>query len=349
MKVCGLVCKRWLPRSRFHLFSRVVLDAKNLPSFIDIIDANSLPSKSIHILSFIQHLQLRFAGRPLDAVLLDRIHDCPNLIGIEIWISDMSPNPENNIQFYRSLQTHLPLLASSSASFSRFDFRLPRNPISGIPVGAIVDIIGSIPSVESVTVHGVYSYIIPDAEFAQRESLPYLRPLHMHTLEIRSYQGVQLLTSAILSQHILPNLRSLTLRAGLDPIEEFIQRVGAQLESLTLSFLEAPHSVPTIGRFIRYTTQLRELQVFLLEPSPILNILSVLPAYDWDTISFVLINEDPRTVIHWGSIDKALADERFRTLRRFLLNRITGVADATPILIPETKMSMPLASTRGII
>ncbi|KAJ6605326.1 hypothetical protein DFH09DRAFT_897203 [Mycena vulgaris] len=32
MKVCGLVCKSWLPRSRFYLFSRVAIDADNLPS-----------------------------------------------------------------------------------------------------------------------------------------------------------------------------------------------------------------------------------------------------------------------------------------------------------------------------
>ncbi|KAJ7864229.1 hypothetical protein B0H14DRAFT_3862595 [Mycena olivaceomarginata] len=344
MKVCGLVCKRWLPRSRFHLFSRVTLDADNLASFIEIIDCNSLP-----MLSFIQQLKLRFAGRPLDGALLDRIHGCPNLTGIEIWISEMSRNLEDNTQFYRTLQTHLPLLASNATSLSRFDFRLPSHPLVGIPAGAIIDIIGCIPSVECVTVHGSYSYIIPDPEFARRGAAPHLRPLQMHTLEIRTYQGVQLLTSSLLSQHVLPNLRSLTLRAGLDPIEEFIQRVGAQVESLTLSFLEAPRAVPTIGRFVTYTTKLRDLQVFLLEPSPILNILSVLPLYNWDTISFVLINEDRRTVIHWGGIDHALTDARFCSLRRFILKRIVDVDDPTPECIPETKVFMPLANKRGIL
>ncbi|KAJ6459648.1 hypothetical protein C8R45DRAFT_1030620 [Mycena sanguinolenta] len=344
MKVCGLVCKRWLPRSRCHLFSRVTLGAPNLRSFVDIIDSTSLP-----ILSYIQHLTFRFAGKPLEPALLGRIHDCLNLTGIEIWISEMALNRADNEQFYTVLQAHLPLLASTSPSLSRFDFRLPHKPTSGLPVGSIVDIIGCVPSVEFVTVHGVYSYIIPDSQLARRESSPHLRPLQMHTLEIRSYQGVQLLTTSLLSRHVLPNLRSLTLRAGLDPIEDFIQRVGGQLESLTLSFLEAPHSVPTIGRFLRYTTKLRELQVFLLEASPILNILSVLPAYDWDKISFVLINKNPRTVIHWGGIDRALTDVRFHSLRRFLLHRITNIADPTPVMITETKESMPLANKRGIL
>ncbi|KAK7064978.1 hypothetical protein R3P38DRAFT_2493253 [Favolaschia claudopus] len=259
----------------------------------------------------------------------------------------MSPNPGLNTEFYEMLETQLPLLAARSPALTRFDFRLPSHPLAGIPVGAIVDIIASIPGVTHVTVYGVYSYIISDEAFSRRSS-QVKRPLEMRTLEVRTYQGVQLLTSALLAQHTLPNLNALTLRAGLDPIVEFVQRVGDQLDSLTLSFLEAPRAVPTIGRFIRYTTKLQNLQVFLLEPSPILNILSVLPAYNWDTISFVLINEDPRTVIHWRGIDHALTDVRFSTLRRFLLNRIKGVADTTPVLIPETRVFMPLASKRGL-
>ncbi|KAJ7877646.1 hypothetical protein B0H13DRAFT_1535416, partial [Mycena leptocephala] len=53
VNTCGFVCKRWLPRSRFHLFSRIILDADNLPLFIDIVDTSSLP-----ILSFVRHLTL---------------------------------------------------------------------------------------------------------------------------------------------------------------------------------------------------------------------------------------------------------------------------------------------------
>ncbi|KAJ7649412.1 hypothetical protein DFH06DRAFT_553533 [Mycena polygramma] len=345
MRTCGLVCKRWLPRSRFHLFSRVTLDAADLPWFVRIIDSNSIP-----ILSYILHLTLRFAGRQMDDALLTRLHGCPNLTSVEVSISSMSHDTTNNAQFFRALQKHLPLLASNPASFSRFNFRLPSHPLEGIPVGTIVDILGCIPSVEYVAVDGVYSYIIPDPEFTRREAP--VSPLYMRTLEVRTYQGVQLLTSALLSHHTLPNLRSLTLRAGLDPIEDFIARVGAQLESLSLSFLEAPRAVPTIGRFVRYTTHLRSLQVFLLEPAPILNILAVLPPYNWDTLIFVLIKEDynyARTVIHWGGIDSALADARFATLRHFLLKRIAGVADRTPVVMPETRMYMPLANKRGIL
>ncbi|KAJ7834158.1 hypothetical protein B0H13DRAFT_1653387, partial [Mycena leptocephala] len=51
MGACGLVCKLWLPRSRYHLFSRVSVNTDNLHSFVDVLESSSSP-----ILTFIQHL-----------------------------------------------------------------------------------------------------------------------------------------------------------------------------------------------------------------------------------------------------------------------------------------------------
>ncbi|KAJ7474058.1 hypothetical protein FB451DRAFT_987964, partial [Mycena latifolia] len=53
MSSCGLVCKLWLPRSRYYLFSTVSVNGKNLHSFVDLVDSSASP-----ILSFIRHLTL---------------------------------------------------------------------------------------------------------------------------------------------------------------------------------------------------------------------------------------------------------------------------------------------------
>jgi hypothetical protein len=50
MGPCGLVGKIWLPRSRYHLFSRVSVNPRNLQSFVDVVESSSSP-----ILTFIQH------------------------------------------------------------------------------------------------------------------------------------------------------------------------------------------------------------------------------------------------------------------------------------------------------
>jgi hypothetical protein len=89
-----------------YLFSRAILDADNLPLFIDIIDSSSFP-----ILAFIQHLILRFMDRSLDDALLEKIHYCPNLRGIEVRISDLGLGGDIG-DVYQSLETHLPLWAS---------------------------------------------------------------------------------------------------------------------------------------------------------------------------------------------------------------------------------------------
>ncbi|KAF8205410.1 hypothetical protein K438DRAFT_1964474 [Mycena galopus ATCC 62051] len=59
---CGLVCKRWLPRTRFHLFSTTRLSngiesgTDNMDSFLDLVKASPGP------LSFMEFLDLDFWG-----------------------------------------------------------------------------------------------------------------------------------------------------------------------------------------------------------------------------------------------------------------------------------------------
>jgi hypothetical protein len=82
------------------------------------------------------------------------------------------------------------------------------------------------------------------------------------------------------------------------------------------------------------------------------DILSVLPSQEWDTITFVLNDHD--CDICWGSIDLALSDARFSTLRRFIINRsafdaATKTHSFTSRITTETKLLMPLANARGIL
>ncbi|KAJ6563639.1 hypothetical protein DFH09DRAFT_884965, partial [Mycena vulgaris] len=53
LKSCGLVCKRWLGRSRYHLFSHVHLPNPQLQYFVDVVESSS---ESLPILSFIRKL-----------------------------------------------------------------------------------------------------------------------------------------------------------------------------------------------------------------------------------------------------------------------------------------------------
>jgi hypothetical protein len=241
VNTCGLVCKRWLPRSRSHLFSRVILDADNLPPFIDLVDSSSSP-----ILSFIRHLTLRFVRKPLSDELLSRIHCCPNLTGVEACIVELPPpRGEDGLpQFYRALLNHLPRWASNSPSLAHFDFKVAGGLLEHITFGKIIDIVACIPSMEYLGIHGGLLYISPGST-PRDHSLP----SRWHTLDM-NIRNVDVFLSSLPSLPAIPALRSLTFGKSysdnMDHVDEFLQRAGGELESLSLSFgasLNAEHGL----------------------------------------------------------------------------------------------------------
>jgi hypothetical protein len=227
VKVCGLVCKRWSSRSRFHLFSRVILDKDNLSLFIDIIDSSSSP-----ILSFIQHLTLRFAGRCLEDALLDKIHHCPNIRGIEACISVVNVDEIDN--FYQSLQIHLPFWANNAPLLSHFNFKCVDGLMMGIAPEKIFDMIKYIPSMEYLGISGAFVFM-----WEYTSTVGHLLPPHWQALDIDVHSSGRFLSSLLLLPTV-PSLKSLRLNFQTYPeeisrIEKYFQYAGGELESLSLS------------------------------------------------------------------------------------------------------------------
>ncbi|KAF7340456.1 hypothetical protein MVEN_01965800 [Mycena venus] len=291
MKTCGLVCSGWLPRSRLHLFARVTVDPNNLPLFIDVIASSSFP-----ILSFIQHLGLHFVRRPLDNVLLSKIHCCPNLARIEVSIW------ENNTlgikTFYRSLQIHLPFWASNSPSLTHFDFRGIDMHTPGIENEMILDIIQCVPTLEFLAISGMSMSMRPDSTPIDHSLPPLRNTLHLHG------RGVGQFLRSLLLLPTPPTLTSLQLDMvcqSIEDVEHFLKHGGGELVSLSLTDLSSINAVPTVEQFIRHTLKLRNIELFMSNTSVILDILLVLPLYEWETITFVLYNYP--TGIAWKDID----------------------------------------------
>ncbi|KAJ6531662.1 hypothetical protein DFH09DRAFT_1370479 [Mycena vulgaris] len=349
MKACGLVCKSRLHRSRFHLFSRVAIDADNLPLFIDIVDTSLLP-----ILSFIRDLQLRFrASRPpLDDVLLTRMHRCPNLTRIEAKIVTCESGERVLLQeLPPSLHTHLPFWSSAAPSFSRLDLRVQELP-SRLHLSEIFDIASRIPSLGSLGIYAYHSSIVDDSATTSCSL-----PLRLHTLNIDVVYGVGTLIQRLLSGPTLPTFKSLALTdriqgPGAD-FEPFLQRAGGELEYVSLRFYV--WEIAQLGRALVHTPKLRNLELLITSRSLPPDILSVLPPCEWETISFVVSRTKRHLLMKrhllsvWGAIDQALADPRFRTLRRFRFSREKNIVNTTSLITPETKLLMPLSNARGIL
>ncbi|KAJ7133304.1 hypothetical protein C8R44DRAFT_772154 [Mycena epipterygia] len=340
IKICGLVCKAWLPRSRYHTFSTVILEAKTLPSFVDLLDTSSLP-----ILPLIRHLKLYCDGGHWDRSNLARLHPCPNLITFEIrimWSMDRDCMALDWLS-HESLHTHLRSWSADAVSLSLFDFRyhaggaLPLRTLSGV-----LSCFASVPAVRLV---------IPDISGDTNAYLPFAST-HLAHLDISLWYNSSGFFSWLLSLAVPPMLKTLKFKGvcapatSVDPLEICIQRAGGALESLTLMMIGPWEDTEAFfQKIFQYTKKLRQF-TFLCEnePSNIVGTLSLLPTSDWDSIHADLHELGHDTTL-WPKVDEILAEPRFRSLKRFSMRLTdTGAMSST-----QMKELLPLAHARGIL
>ncbi|KAJ7474045.1 hypothetical protein FB451DRAFT_1247710, partial [Mycena latifolia] len=341
MGSCGHVCKRWLPRSRYYVFSNVMIGAKNLRTFIDVVAGSSLP-----ILSFIRHLELQYDGNSLDTLLLARLHQCPNLGSIDILITGGSDSAVVAwLDSREALHTHLQSWSENSISLSRLDVNFSLRKMLELSLGTIINVISCVPTIETLGLRNIYGL----SEYAPAQLS--FAPSRLAHLDLQVYQRGSVFFSWLLSLPVLPILKSVTFVGHVEThdiptIVAYFQRAGDKLESLALTdFSASPDTLALPRGITKYTTNLRNLTFIAEIPVEILDTLHFLPASRyWEAIDarLVLQLDD----IPWGILDAVLADPRFRTLQQF---RIISAVDHVPVLTSETKLLMPLANARGIL
>lgn len=224
LKICNLICKAWLPRSRYHLFSTVTLTAPNLASFVDLIDASSLS-----LLPFVRHLKLKYTGVPLDVAHLARLHHCPNLTSIGIEIGGYTASPTDWLDSDELLQTHIRSWSANATSLVRFDLKF--GSLTPFPLRTMRNLLSCIPSVETL---GIDVPIARDTDI-----YPSYAPARLAHLDINVlFEGNDYFFRWLLSLPVLPILKSLKYRgqlwSGSQLLKTLLQRAGGELESLTL-------------------------------------------------------------------------------------------------------------------
>ncbi|KAJ7110528.1 hypothetical protein C8R44DRAFT_883666 [Mycena epipterygia] len=337
MQPCGLVCKRWLYRSRYHVFSIVPLDTENRGAFVNLVDTSSLP-----ILSFIRHLALLYHDSPLHAGHLDRLHDCPNLASITIRTVDIGGRNLSAVDWLasrESLQTHLRAWSAKSLSLSNLELFIPS---MDLPLGTLADLICCVPSVETLSVTGLDTRLTATA-------VPLTTgPTRLANLILFIYNGSGgLVLCWLLSLPVLPILKSSVLNMfrneDTSAIEEYFRHAGEGLESLEIRSWGA--NVVLERRILPYTTNLQRLKFYCPHASNIIDILALLSSSRCNaiTVRTELFGEGE---LSWTTFDTALAEPKFRNLKRFsVLRRYRD----TSFITPEIRVLMPLANARGIL
>ncbi|KAJ7120195.1 hypothetical protein C8R44DRAFT_877645 [Mycena epipterygia] len=335
MKQCSLVCKRWVFRSRYNLFSNVYLTTENLRPFVEFVKTSSPP-----ILSFVRHLVLSFWDLPLNASHLAQIHHCPKLTHIELRIRHTGGNHSSTVDWLESLQTHLRAWSANSGSLSRLDLSVTSGTTS---LRTVVDLIACLPSLETLGISG------PGSILADTTAHPSPGPTRLAHLEL-SVQMSSLIFPWLLSLPVVPILKSLRLMIhryednaiALSATKAYFQRAGEGLESLDIAGLHSwTDSVQLQRGILPHTPGLQSLTFSSQHVSNILDTLALLPP------SCTQINVHLLQRIngpHWSVLDAALAVSH--TLRRFSVLEYDGRG---LIITPAVRHLMPRANARGIL
>ncbi|KAJ7474042.1 hypothetical protein FB451DRAFT_1398046 [Mycena latifolia] len=315
----ALVCKQWLPRSRLHLFSRLV------------------DTSSSAILSMVQILELVFAGPELlTKAQMHHFRLSPKLTVLRIEVQDETD------ALWVSLHWHTSILGATVPSLSTL--RVEFEDV-GLPIDVIAGIVSALPSLQILQLQG-YEISVEASPVSSSLSLA-----HLHTLDLAiSREGADRFFGFLQSLAVLPVLKTFNLSifyTQLDgAIELYLRNQGGDIQRLKILAIYnsfGPRKTAVVLSALQHTPNLQDLQI--VGDTPIQR-----PSLIFSRRSPI---ENP-----WSHIDAALANSRFRALRAFevyfdTMHIMTAEGweyrGINLTHMPEVRAAMPLASARGIL
>jgi hypothetical protein len=238
LTACSLVCRGWVPRSRYHLFKRVVLDATRISRTLQFLEI--LQSSLGTVAPFITHLcviyynQTPLMSRPCTqgpdhdserrSAILKNLIALTSLTLTSPYGTMTTLTSENHSKFLSCFKNITVL------NIQFINFRECRT---------IVDVISSFPSLESLSLHEV-SWSQTELCASKPLGLPPCPPGLRYLLIGGSYPYENVLgwISASRSMETLKSVRFRNISiVDLDGIREFLGTLGSTLLQLELDFL----------------------------------------------------------------------------------------------------------------
>ncbi|KAJ7461267.1 hypothetical protein B0H11DRAFT_2056520 [Mycena galericulata] len=347
---CRLVCKTWLPRSSFHVFSTVVLDGGDrIRSFVEILETSSLD-----LLASIENLHLSYRREvnsdtfdPMSEQDMAKLNRFPNLVYLSL---DAPPASDaSNFRYFRDtfVRTQLPLWRFIAPRVLRLKLNFtPSNEdfATGASLTTISSIAACFPSLEVLKLVAA-SIGLPTTNWSSL-------PPGVHTLELLTMSGMEAIFSWLNSHRILPMLKRLMISpqptpqgSGWGPhFQQYCQRAGSGVESLFIwgSGRVGEQHFPHL---LSHLSSLRHMRLDNEVADRVPTILGMLRSSSLQTIRLSGLSGS----VPYSSIDAALSQPRFRDLQSFSLEEKYTTEAPVNFITPETRALMPLADARGIL
>ncbi|KAJ6541031.1 hypothetical protein DFH09DRAFT_59241 [Mycena vulgaris] len=346
---CALVCRQWLPRSRYHTFSLIHLirhrSADTVKMFLHLI-ASPLVTFISSIREVALHHRPSYGAPVLSAgdiiLLLSRYGIHPARLYLDCQFNQLG---------MRGVQQ------DSFASVTHLRLTLSMNMNTRVPLEQIFDYTRMFPSLQSLSLRTDDISLLP-------RTTPRVLPPDLHELVL---DGPEILHGLLSIDSPPAQFSSLNL-TGIAEWEELNQylanpTISGSLKSLTLSWWKAPD----YGQLdLSHLGALRYLRVRDLEGSMPRSIVAVLASLRWsssplplETIELFVELENYRQEMDceqlgkWRAVDTALADSGIlgSHLRRLAVSTFSG---GHPVDFPENirdvlRQRMPLCHARRIL
>ncbi|KAJ6494049.1 hypothetical protein C8R47DRAFT_1267506 [Mycena vitilis] len=351
---CGLVCRGWLPASRYHLFSSISLSTQNARAFQEIL------ALSATIPALVRDVELHFSG----ASLL-HLQVVPILLLL-------SHTKRLTLRPVRDEVTRPVCTSSLSCAFTslhlvhlKFDFKSRFESLK-----QVIDCVCLCPRLESLEVGGSWQRT---GDFAVPPG-PRL-PKGMHTLTLTCDLD-NFLTWLLALGEYMPTIQHLALhhivRREVEAVVTYLQTCGPTLKSLCLAFrdFDAPGGCPSrLPRHVHLLTLLTEdyfvakadlaqntsLRDVALEGMPtgvLSSLLTLLPQLNLcgtDKLALILRYSmharDLDLVYPWDTLDA-----EFRFLKRLTVSVVEPLTGVNRRGVAEKILKrLPLTRARGTV
>ncbi|KAJ7609452.1 hypothetical protein FB45DRAFT_1126799 [Roridomyces roridus] len=362
---CGLVCRRWASRSRFHILRELWCEGPEIEQFLSLLDTSSFP-----LLAMARSLYIFFpSDNSYKREHLARLSEgCVSLTQVVMTIDwpESEDSDVDNVSYSVFLETYLPVMGLRCGSHTHFEFIAFSD--AEVSINTIAHILASLPALQEFKIaestREPHIVITEDEQAGDLSLLPF--PAHLNVLDLHGVvSGAGLFFDWLVSLPVLPAVDWLQIYAferesDWNSLHAYTQRTGHHLLFLDIdseiggetpfrSFIEATDSRPRAEPrdLLRHASQLRHLSFQCRSPADVPDLLLKLTSIDLEEV-LIVCKGDGRTVadadeLTCRMLELVLKSKLFRRLERLSIEN----GDHASLFPAEARDSMPLAHARG--